>query len=198
MAVSSAIDAAKNWTSTFSRFGFGVLVLWLFDRFGLSFFSSIDGNETSISMAVSAIVWAMLAIMLGSAILYVGSFTFGSGYDEESRVRRAYRVVQTQNPLLFDVLRDANSKYELGCGFHGIMILGAVVLVLAMAVGWLSGDGALGGGSGSNAANGASWIAGLFGGFGAISGQIVSRSATRSYDAIDAVLNSLKPEEVNP
>jgi hypothetical protein len=198
VAVSSAIDAAKNWTSTFSRFGFGVLVLWLFERFGLSFFSGIDGNESAISIAVSAIVWAMLAILLGSAILYVGSSTFGSGYDEESRVRRAYRVGQTQNQMLFDVLRDANSKYELGCGFHGIMILGSVVLVLAVGVGWLSGDGAIGGAAGSNAATGASWIAGLFGGLGAISGQIVSKSATRSYDAIDAVLNSLSPVENTP
>lgn len=197
MLSSSAFDLPRNWTSTLSRFGFGVLVLSVLSRLGL-FPSGLDHSvfqtdNMTISLFAVFVLWIMLSMVVGGVATMIGSIGFGEHVAEIARVKRACRVGITQNPLLAEMLRDANIKFELSSGLMGTFAISIVASLIGIITGITDVQSVVL--EGAYSARKAVWVAAIFYLAGTISSVFVRRSVTESMSAIDAVLDEYYPEQ---
>ncbi|WP_444462836.1 hypothetical protein [Rhodobacter capsulatus] len=186
MVFASAIDATRNWTSTLTRFGYGVLVLESFSRAQLLPASlSLSATSNSVVEAENLpflVLWVMLSLILGAVATMLGSLGKHEKFGELARVRRAFRVGKVGNPMLIELLRDGNSRYDLASGFIGALYMGLAGWGIAYV---LSNEQVVGSGQ-SLLSN---WQIGIIGCSAGFLSYLVKLSAIGGLEALDAILD---------
>lgn len=194
MIASSAIEASRNWTSALSRIGFGMLVLTALSSVGLFPLQlsilSLEETQLSLSALPFVVFWVMLSMVIGAIATMIGSIGNSSKFGENAKANRACRVGMTGNQLLAELLRDANSKYEIASGFIGVLyiLMLASLLGVATGVGQVSTPESI-----PSSPIFSGWIAAAFGAAGGLFAYLVRLSATNGIAAIDQAIETYYP-----
>ena len=128
MVLKTTVDATRNWSGTLNRLGFGFLAIFAIVKNPENF--DIELSKFDLSTIGSIVLIVFLSMVLGSIVLSTGSFFLRSTpfiseknsnkFSEFSKVRRAYLVGKTQNPLLAEIFREGTNKFEQASGFIGL------------------------------------------------------------------------------
>ncbi|MDX8346989.1 hypothetical protein SLH49_03235 [Cognatiyoonia sp. IB215446] len=135
----------------------------------------------------------MLSMVIGAVCTMLGSISLTKSHRELGRVERAYNIGSLGNPVLLELLRDANAKYELASGFMGLLYLSLAASMLASITGldtvlqepFLE------------STDPPAWIAPLYGVVGGVTAYLVKLSSTSTFDALDKVLEDHQSNSTN-
>jgi hypothetical protein len=195
MIVTSALDASRNWSSALSRFGFGVLILAAISSAGMfpKFLdiSPVTTGEISLSYLPILVFWTMISMVIGALAIMLGSIGQSTKFGELAKAKRAFRVGNSGNALLAEMLRDSNARYELASGFMGVIYILFAVLGLGFMTGLTTHTAGL---STYSNLGGSGWLTIVYGGFGGLTSHLIRISATGGIEAIDKVLDQYIPE----
>jgi hypothetical protein len=148
--------------------------------------SNLSQNAQVFPLFVLAII---LALLVGTIAIYIGSNLVGKKYNEKNRVLRAYRVGETQNSLLAESLRDTNAKFEVAAGILGVLLILFVFGVVFFAFG-AGIFGAIPENQAQAPTSSPYFLTAIFGGLGGLASLLIRKSATIGFLAIDNVLAS--------
>ena len=179
-----------------TRLGVGALSLYIVAQSPLlpSSFNLFDAERMiNFGDLPLAILWTLLSLVSGAIVIMLGTLGTSKRATEKARVLRAYRVGQTGNPLLQNLLKDAHQKLEIAFGCMGLLyvllLTGGLSLFVLESIAMAEYEARLDTTEPITVA--------VAGGIAGLSGVLLQRSVISSIEAIDYVLDRFSPLDLD-